>query len=322
MNRPTIPPHWRNHTFRAMGCQMTVWLEHQNADTAVPVLLEAEAMFRRAERRLSRFDAASELVQINTRPGVWTAVSDMMWQVVTQALCMARETDGLFDPTHLAALEAAGYTHSFDQLPLAAANGRVTPVSNHLGQWQTVGLNPETQSVWLPSGVKLDLGGIAKGYTAQQVVNFLSDWGPCLVDAGGDLSAGNAPTGWPGWPVALSAPYTSPDRSREELFPLWLVDGSMATSGIDYRRWRHNGRTAHHLIDPRTGQPAETDLLTATVLAKAATRAEAWATAALVAGTAVYHHLSARGLAAALIDHTGHLSLTPALMPILANISI
>ncbi|MCA9972920.1 MAG: FAD:protein FMN transferase, partial [Anaerolineales bacterium] len=79
------------------------------------------------------------------------------------------------------------------------------------------------------------------------------------------------------------------------------------------------GRIAHHLIDPRTGQPVQTDLLTVTVLAKTAVRAEAWATAALVAGTAVaYRRLTAKNLAAALVDQTGDLRLTPALTPFVA----
>ncbi|MCA9936181.1 MAG: FAD:protein FMN transferase [Ardenticatenaceae bacterium] len=318
MNWQAHPAHWHSHTFRAMGCEMAVWIELKNADTAAALLQEAEALFRSAERRLSRFDAASELSQLNAQPGVWTAVSETTWQVITQALFLARETGGLFDPTHLTALEAAGYTRSFEQLAeVSGVNGTATAVAT-FNQWQTVQLSAESRAIWLPPGVKLDLGGIAKGYTAQQVVNFLSEWGPCLVDASGDLTAGAAPADWPGWPVAVLTPYTGADEPREELFPLWLVEGTMATSGIDYRRWQRNGRAAHHLIDPRTSLPAETDLLTATVLAKTAVRAEAWATAALVAGTEVARQrLTAINLAAALIDQNGGLFATPALEPFL-----
>ncbi|MEZ4519332.1 MAG: FAD:protein FMN transferase [Chloroflexota bacterium] len=103
------------------------------------------------------------------------------------------------------------------------------------------------------------------------------------------------------------------------MFPLWLVNGTMATSGTDYRRWQRNGNLAHHVIDPRTSLPSETDLLTATVLARAAVRAETWATAALVAGsTTALEALTGMGLAAALVDQQGGLMLTSALEPYIA----
>lgn len=92
---------------------------------------------------------------------------------------------------------------------------------------------------------KLVLGGIAKGYTAQLVVDYLSEWGPCLVDGGGDLTAGAAPKDWPGWPVAIATPYRQEAGERNRLLIMWLMEGTMATSGIDYRRWLHNGRSAH-----------------------------------------------------------------------------
>lgn len=318
MNEQPYSEQWHKRSFQAMGCQMAVWLDLENADKAEALLQEAEDMFHQAEARLSRFDPTSELSQLNARSGTWTLVSDMMWAVVAQALFMAHETNGLFDPTQLTALEAVGYTHSFEQMTAAyEAIGRETAVRQQ-DQWQMVQLNPEARAIWLPPGIKLDLGGIAKGFTAQQVVDFLSEWGPCLVDASGDLTAGVAPAGQPGWPVAVAAPYHDPDEERADLFSLWLVEGTMATSGIDYRRWQYNGRSAHHVIDPRTCLPAETDLLTVTVLAKTAVRAEAWATAALVAGTAVaQQRLTDHNLAAALVDQQCGLAFTPALSPFL-----
>jgi len=322
MNVQTYPATWRSHTFRAMGGAMTIWLELSNVATAETLLREAEAMFARAERRLSRFDPHSELAQLNANPGTWVPVSSMLWHVAMQARHMARETDGLFDFTQLTALEAAGYTRSFTDRFFweDATEDKLEPPDAWFGQWEAVQVHAEGRSLWLPPGVKLDFGGIAKGYVAQQVVDFLSDWGPCLVDASGDLTAGSAPTGWPGWPVAVTKPLTeataNPSADRETQFPLWLVAGTMATSGIDYRRWPQNGRIAHHLIDPRTGQPAQTDLLTATVLVKTAVRAEAWATAALVAGHKLAHQrLTDKNLGAALIDHNGELTVTPALAP-------
>ena len=319
MNRQTTPSHWCQHTFRAMGCQMSIWLDMRHSRPVDQLLGQAEAMFHQAEGVLSRFDATSELSQLNSRAGRWTPVSDLMWSILTQALFLARETGGLFDPTQLMALETAGYDRSFVQMPAdTAGSGVVTAVNRH-GQWQQVQLDVVAQTVLLPPDVRLDLGGIAKGYTAQQVVDFLDQEAPCLVDASGDLTAGDAPQGWPGWPVAIAAPTHAGNEGNTALFQLWLVDGTMATSGIDYRRWRQNGRLAHHVIDPRTSLPATTDLLTATVLARTAVRAEAWATAALVAGsTTAMQRLTTTGLAAAFVDQQNSLTVTPALAPFLA----
>lgn len=322
MEELTMPTSWQKRPFQAMGCHMAVWLEMDDGPTADHLLCEAEAMFRRAERALSRFDQDSELSYLNSRPGRWTPLSDLLWSVISQALFMARETGGLFDPTQLNALESAGYDRSFAQMaPELVMPGRATAVS-HRDQWQDVQLDAAAQAAWLPPGVRLDLGGVAKGHTAQQVVDFLYEQGPCLVDAGGDLTAGAAPLGWPGWPVSVGAPFQRANTVEADLFQLWLVDGTMATSGIDYRRWRRNGRLAHHLIDPRTGQPAQTDLLTVTVLARAAARAEAWATAALISGSAgALQQLTTMRLAGALLDQQNNLTLTPALAAYVAPLA-
>jgi thiamine biosynthesis lipoprotein len=264
------------------------------------------------ERVLSRFDPQSELSQVNARPQQWVPVSPLVWEVVTQALILADVTGGLFDPTVLAALEAVGYTRSFAEMHGVAQDSdrEATP-----GCWAAVQRDPARRALWLPAGVCLDLGGIAKGHTAQRVAAYLSRWGPCLVDAGGDLTAGAAPHGLPGWPVAVAAPSTD-NEEAPDLFRLWLAQATLATSGIDYRRWQHNGRVVHHLIDPRTGRPAATDALSVSVLAHDAAQAEGWATAVLVAGRDAGLALLARhGLAGAVVDGQQHLILTPAMTP-------
>jgi thiamine biosynthesis lipoprotein len=101
-----------------------------------------------------------------------------------------------------------------------------------------------------------------------------------------------------------------------DLFHLWLAHATLATSGIDYRRWQHNGWVVHHLIDPRTGRPAVTDALAVSVLARDAAQAEGWATAALVAGRDEgLALLSRHGLAGVVVDWQHQLLLTPAMMP-------
>lgn len=333
---------WQHHEFYAMGSQMTVWLELEDATIAAQVLSQVEALFAIAEKRLSRFCAASELSQLNRHPGEWWPVSNVLWTVVTRAMALAKQTDGRFDPTLLTALTAAGYDRPF---PLLAATDPTSDTfhrhqqagacsataancahralphpSSILGQWQQVELDPARHAIRLPMGIQIDLGGLGKGYMAQQAVNFLSHWGPCLVDAGGDLVAGDAPSRLAGWPVAIAAPTAdSDDEQARDLAQLWLKNAALATSGTDYRRWQTNGGPAHHLIDPTTGRPTVSDLLTVSVLAADGSTAEAWAKALLLRGfTGAHQEMQEKRIAAALVDHQQVLTVAPALEPFVA----
>lgn len=298
------------HHFRAMGSQMQLWLDCTDADVADRAFVKVVEHFAQAEALLSRFQSQSELSQLNQRPGQWTVVSPLLWAVLSEALTLADLTGGMYDPTLLAALQAAGYIVSFDDFPSApGAASTVAPVLG--GGWRQIELDHERRAVWLPPGARLDFGGIAKGYVAAQAADMLSAWGPCLVDAGGDVVAGAAPGDWPGWPVAIAAPGRG---DAADLMSVWLVDAALATSGIDYRRWQHNGRPAHHIVDPRTGRPAETDLQSVSVLLRHAAQAEAVATAALVLGAeAGWAWLAEQNIPALLADQTGAIRPTPAM---------
>ena len=305
------PSTWPVHHFRAMGCEMSVRRALSAAAAARP-FARVERLFVAVEQALSRFDAQSELSRLNARPGEWVRVSPLLWEVLESALAMAQETGGRFDPTLLGALEAAGYGRTFGEI---AAAGAVGPSSDsHRGRFREIGRRAAPREVFLPRGVRLDLGGIAKGWTAQRAVQRLRPWGPILVDAGGDLVAGDAPPGWPGWPVAIAAPSDGARPNAPDLAQLWLRNAALATSGVDFRRWQVNGATRHHIIDPRTGRPAATDLLAVTVLDQSAVRAEAWATATIVAGRERGAAALSRGQMAALfVHHDGRALMTRAM---------
>ena len=298
------------HQFHAMGSTFSIWLLQRDAEVAEDLLHQAQALIDQAEVRMTRFSATSELSRLNRAAGAWTVLSRPMWQVVGRALHLARETGGLFDPTVLTAMLAAGYDRSFEQIGSGAVNCGTT-MQRATGQWQAITCDAARHAILLPAGVGLDLGGIAKSFTAELVVNFLSQWGPCLVDAGGDLTAGDAPGDYPGWPVAIAMPSTPKEPEPATAVPVWLSNATLATSGVDFRWWQHGERRLHHLIDPRTGLPAANKVVTASVLCADACRAEAWATAALVAGEQLGPaRLDEQRLAGVFIDADGRIHQT------------
>jgi len=179
------------------------------------------------------------------------------------------------------------------------------------GGWRSIQLAStadRSHRVRLPHGVRLDLAGVAKGWTADRVAARMARVGPCLVDAGGDLAARGSPPGLDGWPVAVADPF----RPDADLALILLRDAGIATSGIDARRWSHDGRLQHHLIDPRTGGPARTDVLTATVVARTAAEADVHAKTALLLGVRRgLRYLADRRLAGLIVRRDGRTHVTP-----------
>jgi len=266
----------RRLEFRAMGCQMLAVVDADDA-AAMDALKQTPVWFEDWEAHLSRFRPASELSQLNRAAGGDLPASDVMLQVIEHALSAARASGGLVTPTVLDALTAAGYDRTFEAV--AASNQPVG--SARVPDWRTLKLDAKACTIRLPRGMHLDLGGTAKGWAANEAMRRLAAFGPALVDAGGDIATSGAMTNGDGWPIAIADPF-SPD---DDLAMLTLVGGAVATSGKDFRRWERNGKLQHHIVDPRTGQPAETDVLSATVIAPTAMQAEVAAKVALILGS-------------------------------------
>jgi thiamine biosynthesis lipoprotein len=243
--------------------------------------LAADALEVR-EARWSRFRPTSELCRINAAAGAPVVVSPSTFSLVARAVDAWRDTDGRYDPTVLAALEAAGYDRDFDDVPREGDEVAESPVA--VPGCGDVVLDDVVHTVRLPPGVALDLGGIGKGAAADEVSAELLTAGVgrvtgVLVNLGGDLCArGEAPPPH-GWVVDVDDPL---DTGATGV--LALAEGAIATSTKLRRTWTRGDRSLHHLIDPRTGAPAESGLVSVTVVAGAAWRAEVLAKAAFVAG--------------------------------------
>ncbi|MFQ5407461.1 MAG: FAD:protein FMN transferase [Anaerolineales bacterium] len=266
--------------FRAMGCQMLVAMDAETP-AAAERAAQAPAWFETWEDGLSRFRPESELNRLNRRAGQPTQVSPVLWQALQAALRAARDSDGLVTPTLLDALEAAGYDRSFEHLidRTLPPHNRVTPEPDGAGR--QIQMQSRTHMVTLPSGTRVELGGIAKGWAAEQAARRLGKMAPALVDAGGDIAVSGPRADGQAWPVGITDP-RDPDST---LSLLRIPSGGVATSGRDYRRWQQNGASQHHILDPRTGRPAKTDVLSATVVAPDVCTAEMAAKVVLILGS-------------------------------------
>ncbi len=273
-------------SFRAMGCQMKAMVDSESIHAAA-ALQEVPRWFASWERRLSRFREDSELQRLNNRTGDWVQVSPTMWRVLRAALLAAQLSEGLVVPTVLPALEAAGYDRSFERVcQEGPGHSRVEELQS--GTWTFIRLDPARRAVMLPNGTRLDLGGIVKGWAADQTVKRLKPYGPALVDAGGDIAVSGPMTNGEPWPIGVADPRLASKKRWGDpplLGILRIARGGVATSGRDVRRWRRGAEEYHHLIDPRTGRPARTDVLAVTVVAPTAYEAEVAAKVVFILGS-------------------------------------
>ncbi len=264
-----------HYPFRAMGCQMKVLIDTTTDATSAATMV-AES-FIQWEHTLSRFEPQSELNLLSRKPDVWQAVSPVLWDVLLAAAWAYQHTNGLIDPTIRPALEAHGYnkTHS----ALTAEN---TPTSNHQSGWERVQIDSTQARVLIPRGVTLDLAGVAKSWAAQMAIQQLWEYPAVAIDAAGDICFRGIPAEYGAWPIGIE-----PLSGYAETPMLALRDCAIATSGIDKRSWKQqDGTRAHHIIDPRTESPSESDVVRASVIAPSLLEADVAARTLVILGYA------------------------------------
>ncbi len=223
-------------------------------------LAEGETWIRSMHDRLTRFEPTSELSRLNASSGEWVTVSMELEALLHESLRAFELSDGLVNVAVLPALLAAGYTRDFAAGPTSRRKPqRIPPLADVLQM--------RPGEARLVQGGAVDLGGIAKGWLADRLAERLGD--NVLVNLCGDLFARGGGENGEGWPVGFG------DKT------LLLKDMGAATSGTTKRAWAGG----HHLIDPRTGLPARTDLTEVSVLAATATDAEVYAKVALLLGS-------------------------------------
>ena len=271
----------RYHEFRAMNTDILLAAEGP-ADEVEAGFEAARAYIEAGERRFTRFSEDSELSQLNRSAGSWFKASPDLFEVVLEAMQLHRQTYGLFDPSILDALEQAGYDRSMDRIRANGAGPALLSVQVRYTRFTDIRLDTDDERIWLPPDLRIDLGGIAKGWIAEQAALRLADRAAaCAVDAGGDAFMVGLPKGQSYWRITLE----DPSSAGRGMAVLKLRPGAIATSTITRRRWQQGGKERHHLIDPRTHEPADTDFLSVTAVAPHAAAAEAYAKSLLIAGS-------------------------------------
>ncbi len=263
-----------------MAVPLRIVLYAPDESTAKGAARAAFRRFRQLNGVLSDYDPESELRRLceASGPGKPVPVSEDLWDVLSHAQSLSERSEGAFDVTVGPVVRLWRRARRQRELPsperLAAARQLVGP--------QLVRLHPERQAVeLLKPGMRLDLGGIAKGYAVDEALAVLRRHGitRALVDAGGDIGLGDPPPNRPGWLIGV-APLER--DSRPSRF-LWLSGLAIATSGDTWQHVEIDGHRYSHIVDPRTGLGL-TDHSSVTVIAPNCITADGLASAVSVLG--------------------------------------
>lgn len=259
----------------AMDTVMTFTVIHEDGDE---IIIDAEQEIRRLENLLSVTVESSDISKLNAAAG--KEALDM--QIDTQVLLakgkeLGEKTGGTFDIAISPIVKAWGFTEEEHHVPTQAELDALLPVTDPSDVILDAG-----KAYLQKEGMAVDLGGIAKGYTSDKVSELLKEKGveSAIVSLGGNVvGIGRKPDGEK-WEVALANPLDANDYCGL----ISIEDKAVVTSGGYQRFFEENGRKYHHIIDPATGYPAESGLLSVTIISESGTEADVLSTALFVMG--------------------------------------
>jgi thiamine biosynthesis lipoprotein len=250
------------------------------ASPAFEALVTAQLLFEQQEQRFSRFRVDSLVSRLNRGE---TVEDEWLAEACRMANSAWEFTGGRFNPLILSALCDAGYDRSFEQIQGGEPRRQSVPAPGD--NLQIAGTRVSLRDA------QIDLGGIVKGWTVDLAIERLRErHANVFLNAGGDIRCAGREDGHDGWHASVVS---------EGVFgESWTGDirGAMATSSTRRRRWRTADGSAHHIIDPSTGLPADSDAAEATVWADACWRAESWAKAIVIGGADAVEECRAAGL--------------------------
>lgn len=265
------------HEFESaqMGTRFRIALYAPDPTTAREAADAAFALASKLNKSFSDYDADSELMRlVKKREAI---VSPELFDILTKAQKIATATDGAFDITNGPHTRNWRRARITGELPSAESIAKAKAATG----WKKLKLDPATRRVTLTAeGMFLDLGGIAKGYTADAMLALLKkhDLPIATIAAGGDVSVGDPPPGEKGWKIAIAP------GGKSEAKILLMANQAISTSGDAEQKLTIDGKTYSHIVDSKTGLGL-TDSRPVSVVAKFATQTDAFATALSVMGT-------------------------------------
>jgi FAD:protein FMN transferase len=276
--------------FRGMGTTIEIGVhvvDDAQTEQARQAMAEAARTMVGLESVLSRFIPDNDLDRLNRSAGDWVQVSPATSRILRRAERAFEQSGGLFNPFLGSVMEQMGYRESFERMD------KLQPGRDEVRDravWPTVLQSQGHALVWsqedetmvtLAPGIRLDLGGIAKGWIVEEAARKIAGFGltDFVVNAGGDMVC-RGENGVRPWRVAIE----HPTNQNEPAITLELHSLALATSGTYRRRWKLGGRDVHHLVDPRTGAPAKTDIVSCSVVHRDLVEAEWMAKKALLLG--------------------------------------
>lgn len=242
-----------------------------------------ELRIRNFEKRFSRFLADSELTRLNDRAGQTVPISRETFALLNSARLIWEKTDGLIDPLIGQALVDAGYDDSFERLDHdRPAEPRL--ITRPIASFNDLIIDENESTVEIPVGTRLDFGGIGKGFLIDALIPDIETltrnyW----LSLGGDLVVSGTDESGKPWQTGVQS-LRVPDQTVGTIDPpagRWGI----ATSSTTKRGGIMGSRQWHHIVDPRTSQPAVSDVIGATVLTKSTMQSDAFAKVVLILGS-------------------------------------
>ena len=300
---------WLKENADIMGTRITVELFHPDPAVARQGVDRVLAEMRRIDHAMSPYLATSELAQLNIRARQHAfAVSDELFTLIQRAQDFSDLTGGAFDIT----FASVGFLYDYRKAirPDAARRKKAAALIDY----HNLVMDKDRHTVAFSTpGVRIDLGGIAKGYAVDRCIRLLQDMGirQALVTAGGDSRIIGDRWGRP-WTIGIR----DPREADKMVAVIPLMDVAVSTSGDYQRYFEEDGVRYHHIIDPQSGDSAR-ELRSVTIIAPDATTSDALSTSVFVLGTRAGLALVNRlpGIDAILVDRHGELHYSDELQP-------
>ena len=305
---PTASGHPRWADWDAIGTSVRLVVTNATQLGAARAMLAADLAV--LDAACSRFRGDSELIRLEASAGKPTMISPVLSGAIRAALRGAKLTDGDVDPTLGHAMESIGYDRDFALVQAqegTSQSGKVRVRVSDLPSWRQIELDEAAGLLTVPVGIRLDLGATAKAWAADRSAKRIARALNCgvLVSLGGDIAiAGEVPPG--GWSIRVQD--VTGDPFEAPVGPTGVIairEGGLATSSTTARRWERGGDLMHHILDPRTGLPAQTVWRTVSVAAGSALDANIASTAAIIRGHRAAGWLAKLGLPARLVAVDG-----------------